>query len=134
MTATPKPTEFSLHQKSRILELKFEDGAHFELSYDRITSYNVCYTKLLRWQVFDAALGTHPHLVCYAVKANSSLAVLQVLARLGSGFDIVSAGELERVLRAGGEPAKIVFSGVGKQAPEMRRALEAGIRCSYNFV
>jgi len=81
------------------------------------------------WQVFDAALGTHPHLVCYAVKANSSLAVLQVLARLGSGFDIVSAGELERVLRAGGEPAKIVFSGVGKQAPEMRRALEAGIRC-----
>jgi len=81
------------------------------------------------WQVFDAALGSHPHLVCYAVKANSSLAVLQVLARLGSGFDIVSAGELERVLRAGGEPAKIVFSGVGKQAPEMRRALEAGIRC-----
>ncbi len=81
------------------------------------------------WRVFDAALGTHPHLVCYAVKANSSLAVLQVLARLGSGFDIVSAGELERVLRAGGDPAKVVFSGVGKQAPEMRRALEAGIRC-----
>jgi len=81
------------------------------------------------WQVFDGALGSHPHLVCYAVKANSSLAVLQVLARLGSGFDIVSAGELERVLRAGGEPAKVVFSGVGKQAPEMRRALEAGIRC-----
>jgi diaminopimelate decarboxylase len=81
------------------------------------------------WQVFDAALGSHPHLVCYAVKANSSLAVLQVLARLGSGFDIVSVGELERVLRAGGEPAKIVFSGVGKQAHEMRRALEAGIHC-----
>ena len=81
------------------------------------------------WQVFDAALGTHPHLVCYAVKANSSLAVLQVLARLGSGFDIVSAGELERVLRAGGNPEKVVFSGVGKQTPEMRHALEAGIRC-----
>ncbi|MGD8874010.1 MAG: diaminopimelate decarboxylase [Gammaproteobacteria bacterium] len=81
------------------------------------------------WQVFDAALGTHPHLICYAVKANSSLAVLQVLARLGSGFDIVSGGELERVLRAGGDPAKIVFSGVGKQVPEMQRALEAGIRC-----
>jgi diaminopimelate decarboxylase len=81
------------------------------------------------WQVFDAALATHPHLVCYAVKANSSLAVLQVLARLGSGFDIVSVGELERVLRAGGEPGKVVFSGVGKQATEMRRALEAGIRC-----
>jgi diaminopimelate decarboxylase len=81
------------------------------------------------WQVFDAALGTHPHLICYAVKANSSLAVLQVLARLGSGFDIVSGGELERVLRAGGDPAKIVFSGVGKQVPEMQHALEAGIRC-----
>ena len=81
------------------------------------------------WQVFDAALGNHPHLICYAVKANSSLAVLQVLARLGSGFDIVSEGELERVLRAGGNPARIVFSGVGKRAAEMQRALEAGIRC-----
>lgn len=81
------------------------------------------------WQVFDKALGTHPHLICYAVKANSSLAVLQVLARLGSGFDIVSEGELERVLRAGGDPARIVFSGVGKRATEMQRALEAGIRC-----
>jgi diaminopimelate decarboxylase len=81
------------------------------------------------WQVFDAALGGHPHLICYAVKANSSLAVLQVLAQLGSGFDIVSAGELERVLRAGGDPSRIVFSGVGKRAAEMRRALEVGIRC-----
>jgi len=81
------------------------------------------------WQVFDTALGSHPHLICYAVKANSSLAVLQVLARLGSGFDIVSAGELERVLRAGGDPSRIVFSGVGKRAAEMRRALEVGIRC-----
>jgi diaminopimelate decarboxylase len=81
------------------------------------------------WHVFDAALGTHPHLICYAVKANSSLAVLQILARLGSGFDIVSGGELERVLRAGGDPARVVFSGVGKRAAEMQRALEAGIRC-----
>ena len=81
------------------------------------------------WHVFDGALGNHPHLICYAVKANSSLAVLQVLARLGSGFDIVSEGELERVLRAGGDPARIVFSGVGKRAAEMQRALEAGIRC-----
>ena len=81
------------------------------------------------WQVFDAALGSHPHLICYAVKANSSLAVLQVLARLGSGFDIVSAGELERVLRAGGDPSRIVFSGVGKRTAEMRRALDVGIRC-----
>ncbi|OOG23357.1 diaminopimelate decarboxylase [Thioalkalivibrio denitrificans] len=81
------------------------------------------------WRAFDAALGDHPHLVCYAVKANSSLAVLNVLARLGSGFDIVSAGELERVLRAGGDPSRVVFSGVGKRTDEMRRALEAGIRC-----
>ncbi|MCK9468559.1 MAG: diaminopimelate decarboxylase [Porticoccaceae bacterium] len=70
-----------------------------------------------------------PLLVCYAVKANSNLAVLNVLARLGAGFDIVSGGELERVLRAGGDPAKVVFSGVGKQPAEMARALEAGIHC-----
>ncbi|MGD8311730.1 MAG: diaminopimelate decarboxylase [Gammaproteobacteria bacterium] len=81
------------------------------------------------WRVFDSALGTHPHLICYAVKANSCLAVLQVLAQLGSGFDIVSGGELERVLQAGGDPARIVFSGVGKRTEEMRRALTAGIRC-----
>jgi diaminopimelate decarboxylase len=81
------------------------------------------------WQVFNDALAGHPHLVCYAVKANSSLAVLQVLAQLGSGFDIVSEGELQRVLQAGGDPARVVFSGVGKRACEMRRALEVGIRC-----
>ncbi len=80
------------------------------------------------WQAFDRALSGHDHLVCYAVKANSNLAVLQVLATLGSGFDIVSGGELERVLRAGGDPAKVVFSGVGKTPEEMRRALAAGIR------
>jgi len=81
------------------------------------------------WQVFNDALAGHPHLICYAVKANSSLAVLQVLAQLGSGFDIVSEGELQRVLQAGGDPARVVFSGVGKRASEMRRALEVGIRC-----
>ena len=81
------------------------------------------------WRVFDEALTGHPHLICYAVKANSSLAVLQVLARLGSGFDIVSEGELERVLQAGGDPSRIVFSGVGKRAVEMHRALDVGIRC-----
>jgi diaminopimelate decarboxylase len=68
-------------------------------------------------------------LVCYAVKANSNLAVLNVLARLGSGFDMVSGGELARVLRAGGDPGKVVFSGVGKSTAEMRRALEIGIAC-----
>jgi len=81
------------------------------------------------WTAFDQALGDHPHLVCYAVKANSNLAVLALLARLGAGFDIVSGGELARVLRAGGDPAKIVFSGVGKSAAEMEQALQAGIRC-----
>jgi len=81
------------------------------------------------WRAFDEALAELPHLVCFAVKANSNLSVLNLFARLGSGFDVVSGGELERVIRAGGDPAKTVFSGVGKQAAEMRRALELGIRC-----
>ena len=81
------------------------------------------------WHAFDAALKRHRHLICFAVKANANLAVLNVLARLGSGFDIVSVGELERVLAAGGDPAKVIFSGVGKRTVEIRRALEAGIRC-----
>lgn len=81
------------------------------------------------WTAFDQAFEGRPHLICYAVKANSNIAVLNVLARLGSGFDIVSVGELERVLRAGGQPKKIVFSGVGKRHDEIRRALEVGIRC-----
>lgn len=78
---------------------------------------------------YQHALADWPHLVCFAVKANSNLAVLNVLARLGAGFDIVSVGELERVLAAGGDPAKVVFSGVGKQANEMARALEVGVYC-----
>lgn len=81
------------------------------------------------WRAFDKAFSGRAHLVCFAVKANSNLAVLNVLARLGSGFDIVSGGELERVIAAGGEPSRVVFSGVGKSGPEMRRALELGIRC-----
>ncbi|NEV62242.1 diaminopimelate decarboxylase [Thiorhodococcus minor] len=81
------------------------------------------------WRAFDRAFKSHPHLICFAVKANSNLAVLNLLARLGSGFDIVSVGELERVLAAGGDPSKVVFSGVGKRAEEIRRALEVGIRC-----
>ena len=81
------------------------------------------------WHAFDDALGNHDHLVCYAVKANSNLAILNLLARLGSGFDIVSGGELQRVLRAGGDPSRIVFSGVGKLPEEIEAALEAGILC-----
>ena len=81
------------------------------------------------WHAFDQAFAGRPHLVCYAVKANGNLGVLNALARLESGFDIVSLGELERVLAAGGEASRVVFSGVGKRADEMRRALELGIRC-----
>ncbi|MHA6999475.1 diaminopimelate decarboxylase [Aeromonas schubertii] len=81
------------------------------------------------WRAFDAAAGDIPHLICYAVKANSNLGVLNVLARLGSGFDIVSGGELARVLAAGGDPRKVVFSGVGKSEEEMRFALEKQIFC-----
>ncbi|KAF3978203.1 MAG: diaminopimelate decarboxylase [Methylococcales symbiont of Iophon sp. n. MRB-2018] len=81
------------------------------------------------WNAFDQAFGDHPHLICYAVKANSNIAILNVLARLGSGFDIVSLGELERVLAAGGAADKIVFSGVGKREDEIIAALKTGIRC-----
>ena len=81
------------------------------------------------WHAFDSALGKHPHLICYAVKANSNIGILNVMAKLGSGFDIVSQGELERVLEAGGEASKVVFSGVAKSSAEIMRALEVGIRC-----
>jgi len=81
------------------------------------------------WKVFENSFGTHPHLICYAVKANSNLAVLNILANLGSGFDIVSLGELERVIASGGDPAKCVFSGVAKTENSIRKALEYGIYC-----
>ncbi|EOW9316864.1 TPA: diaminopimelate decarboxylase [Vibrio cholerae] len=81
------------------------------------------------WHAFDKSVGDYPHLICYAVKANSNLGVLNTLARLGSGFDIVSVGELERVLAAGGDPSKVVFSGVGKTEAEMKRALQLKIKC-----
>ena len=79
------------------------------------------------YRAYDAALGDLPHMVCYAVKANSTLAVLALLAREGCGFDIVSGGELFRVLRAGGDPSRVVFSGVGKTAEEIELALRSGI-------
>ncbi|PMR71258.1 diaminopimelate decarboxylase [Halomonas heilongjiangensis] len=86
-------------------------------------------TLARHFRAYTEALGSHPHLICYAVKANSNLAVLGLLARMGAGFDIVSVGELERVLAAGGDPTKVVFSGVAKQEAEMARALEVGIKC-----
>ncbi|MBT4653631.1 MAG: diaminopimelate decarboxylase, partial [Thiotrichales bacterium] len=81
------------------------------------------------WKIFEKSFGIHPHLICYAVKANSNLAVLNVLANLGSGFDIVSLGELERVIASGGDPGKCVFSGVAKTENSIRKALEYGIYC-----
>lgn len=81
------------------------------------------------WHAFDNAFGSHPHLICFAVKSNSNIALLNVMAKLGSGFDIVSQGELERVLAAGGEASKVVFSGVAKSHTEIERALDVDIRC-----
>jgi diaminopimelate decarboxylase len=81
------------------------------------------------FRAYDQAFAAQPHLICYAVKANANLALLNLFARLGAGFDIVSGGELARVLAAGGDPRKVVFSGVGKSAEEMRAALQAGIHC-----
>lgn len=81
------------------------------------------------WHAFDNAFGSHPHLICFAVKSNSNIALLNVMAKLGSGFDIVSQGELERVLAAGGKASKVVFSGVAKSHSEIERALDVGIRC-----
>lgn len=81
------------------------------------------------YHAYDRSFGDYPHLICYAIKANSNLAVLSILAKLGSGFDIVSLGELQRVIAAGADPSKVVFSGVGKQAHEMAEALKAGVHC-----
>ena len=81
------------------------------------------------WHAFNNAFGEHPHLVCFAVKSNPNIAILNIMAKLGSGFDIVSQGELERVLAAGGDTAKVVFSGVAKSRQEIARALEVNIRC-----
>ena len=112
-------------------ELYCEDVAIYELAEKYGTPLYVYSRATLErhWHAFDNALAGHDHLVCYAVKANSNLAVLNLLARLGSGFDIVSGGEMQRVLRAGGEASRIVFSGVGKQANEIEAALEIDILC-----
>jgi len=83
------------------------------------------------WHAFDSAFGNRPHLICFAVKSCSNIGVLSIMAKLGSGFDIVSQGELERVITAGGDASKVVFSGVAKSRKENMRALEVGIRCFY---
>jgi len=111
--------------------LFFEDVALDEIARNHGTPTYVYSRAALEstYREYDHALAEREHLICYAVKANSNLAILNLFARLGAGFDIVSGGELARVLAAGGEPNKIVFSGVGKSADEIRAALKAGIHC-----
>lgn len=124
------------HFEYRSGELHAEDVPLAEIARRHGTPVYVYSRATLtrHFHAFDQALAGRPresggHLVCYAVKANSNLAVLQVLAKLGAGFDIVSGGELARVLKAGGDPRKVVFSGVGKTVAEMKQALLAGIGC-----
>ncbi|MEX0584864.1 MAG: diaminopimelate decarboxylase, partial [Natronospirillum sp.] len=123
-----QPNQYFLHQNN---VLHAEDVAVSHLAEQYGTPLYVYSQTALEHQfaAYREALGDHPGLVCYAVKANSNLGVLQALAACGAGFDIVSLGELERVLAAGGDPAKVVFSGVGKLPSEMLRALEVGIHC-----
>jgi len=112
-------------------ELRLEGHSLAELGR-RFGTPLFVYSRSAMRSAFDAyaaALKGRPHLVCYAMKANSSLAVLQTFVQAGAGFDIVSGGELARVLAAGGDAGKVVFSGVGKSRAEMRQALEAGVRC-----
>ena len=110
----------------------FAEGVALPAIAERFGTPTYVYSRAhieAQYRAYADALAGLPHLVCFAVKANSNLGVLNLLARLGAGFDIVSRGELERVLSAGGEPGKIVFSGVGKSREDMRRALEVGVHC-----
>ncbi|WP_027589646.1 diaminopimelate decarboxylase [Pseudomonas sp. RL] len=110
----------------------FAEGVALPAIAERFGTPTYVYSRAhieAQYRAYADALVGMPHLVCFAVKANSNLGVLNVLARLGAGFDIVSRGELERVLAAGGEPGKIVFSGVGKSREDMRRALDVGVHC-----
>ena len=112
-------------------ELQVEDIACSELALEYGTPLYVYSRALIEsaWHAFDRALSARPHLICYALKANSNLGVLSLLGKLGSGFDIVSTGELARVKAAGCDLSKVVFSGVGKSPDEMATALAAGIKC-----
>jgi diaminopimelate decarboxylase len=110
----------------------FAEGVALSAIAERFGTPTYVYSRAhieAQYRAYANALDGMPHLVCFAVKANSNLGVLNVLARLGAGFDIVSRGELERVLAAGGQADKIVFSGVGKTREDMRRALEVGVHC-----
>ncbi len=112
-------------------ELQLDGHSLAELGRHHGTPLFVYSRRAMRdaFDAYERALHGRAHLVCYAMKANSSLAVLQTFAQAGAGFDIVSGGELARVLAAGGDAGKVVFSGVGKRRAEMRQALQAGVRC-----
>mgnify|MGYP001256746944 FL=1 len=128
---TPAPAQPMPTQRSRDGVLHVEDLAQPALA-ERLGTPTYVYSRAALTAAFEAwreALGDRRALVCYAVKANSNLGILSVFAALGAGFDIVSGGELARVIAAGGDPAKVVFSGVGKRREEMRQALQAGIGC-----
>ncbi len=122
---------FNYQDKEQSTELFAENVAVADIAQQYGTPCYVYSRATLErhWHAFNDAFNDQPHLICYAVKANSNIAILNLFARLGSGFDIVSVGELERVLKAGGDPHKIVFSGVGKRADEMEKALTIGIHC-----
>jgi diaminopimelate decarboxylase len=110
----------------------YAEGVALQLLAERLGTPLYVYSRAAlhaAWESYSGAIAGRDVLVCYGMKANSNLAVLKEFARLGAGFDIVSGGELQRVIAAGGDPAKIVFSGVGKQAWEMRKALEVGVKC-----
>lgn len=110
----------------------FAEGVALSAIAERFGTPTYVYSRAhiaAQYHAYADALDGMPHLVCFAVKANSNLGVLNLLARLGAGFDIVSRGELERVLAAGGKADRIVFSGVGKTRDDMRRALEIGVHC-----
>ena len=119
--------EFEYRQQ----QLMIEDCAIKDLAHEFGTPLYIYYKKALqqRWQELQKAFSGTPFLPCFAVKANSNIAILQLLASWGAGFDIVSIGELERVLQAGGDAAKVMFSGVAKREDEIRRAIIAGIGC-----
>ena len=126
--SSSKPVEFFHYQNNKLTA----EQVPLDVIAERYGTPCYVYSRAAlesHWRAFDDALAGIDHRICYSVKANSNLGVLDVLARLGSGFDIVSAGELQRVLAAGGDASKVVFSGVGKGEAEMRRALQAGVYC-----
>ena len=111
--------------------LHFDNNNLLEISKTRQTPFYLYSENIIKnnYNSYSESFGDHSHNICYSVKANSNLSILSLLAKLGSGFDIVSGGELTRVLMAGGDPAKIVFSGVGKTQEEIIQALDNNIMC-----